>query len=307
MSNVTDETQPKTVLIERDGMTTPLGSESYLKTWNGLKYTLNVGVLKTLAFPLALMIGTAIYFGDHGHGIDLTGAALDPPGITLSVPVVDSKILVEQDLVNVIHTKKVDVSPLGHIQVFNMSSLTEIPVGSEAKALLVSGASNGIVKARLVTAMQVDGEPVIPEGATVFGHGKSTEERLFVEFTHVIFPSGDAYPIRAQAFDDSDKILGLKGAVVGSKTKKMALGMTLGFVGGMADGLQDTSGSVFDMGRKRSVKDAALSGAAKATLDQSQMELDQVRNAPEIIEVKQGTEFYLIVDEPKKSKEERDN
>jgi type IV secretory pathway VirB10-like protein len=193
---------------------------------------------------------------------------------------------------------------MGRIQVFNLRSLTEIPVGSEARATLESGASNGIVKARLAAPMLVDNEPVIPEGATVFGHGRSTEERLFVEFTRAVFPSGESFPIRAQAFDPSDKILGLKGALVGNKTKKMAMGMLLGFMGGMADGLQDTSGSLFEVSRRRSVKDAALSGTAKAALDQSQMNLDQIKNAPEIIEVKQGTSFYLIVDEPKSNRQE---
>jgi hypothetical protein len=188
---------------------------------------------------------------------------------------------------------------MGGIQVFNLRSLSDLPVGTEAKAILVSGASNGMVKAKLVEPMLVEGEPVLPEGSVVFGHGKSTEERLFVEFTKAILPSGETYSIIAQAFDGSDKILGLKGALVGSKTKKLAMGMALGFMGGMADGLQNTSAtSIFNIGQRPSVRDAALAGSAKATLDQSQMYLDQVKNSPDIIEVNQGTEFYVIVDDP---------
>lgn len=303
---MTEETKPGQVLIERDGMTAPWGTQSYLRTWNGLKYTLNIGVLKSLAFPVALLVAIGTYFSEQKAGDRASpGGPLGAPGVQVSVPIVQSKILVEKDLVNVIKTKPVESSPLGGIHVFNLRSLTEIPVGSEAKAVLDSGASNGIVKARLISPMLVDHEPAIPEGAIVFGHGKSTEERLFVEFTRAVFPGGESFPIRAQAFDVSDKILGLKGAPVGSKTRKMAMGMLFGFMGGMADGLQDTSGSIFEMERKSSVKDAALSGAAKAALDQSQMNMDQMKNAPEIIEVKQGTDFYLIVDEPKNAKEER--
>ena len=149
----------------------------------------------------------------------------------MAVPIIESHIWSEQDLINQIPKRPVATSPLGKIQVFNLRALTEIPVGSEAKAILSSGASNGIVKARLSSPMLVDDEPVIPEGAVVFGRGHSTEERLFVEFSHVIFPSGESYPIRAQAFDASDKILGLKGALVGSKAKKLADGNGLGLHG----------------------------------------------------------------------------
>ena len=76
--------------------------------------------------------------------------------------------------------------------------------------------------------------------------------------------------------------------------------MGFGLLGGMADGLQDTSGSMFAYERKRSLKDAALSGTSKAALDQSQSYMDEMKNAPNIIEVKRGTEFYLLFDEPKK-------
>jgi len=301
---MSENEKPATVMIARDGMTLPIGSEGYLKTWNGLKYTLNVGVLKTLAFPIALTIGAAFYFSGRSISLDTRGQAMVSPGMGPSLPILNSKILVEQDLINVIRKKPIDLSPMGRIQVFSLGTLTAIPAGTEAQANLVSGASNGIVKAQLVTPMLVDNEPVIPVGSTIFGHGKSTEDRLFIEFNRANFPDGESIPIRAQAFDFSDKILGLKGALVGAKTKKMALGMLFGFMGGAADGLQDTNGSIFELGQRPSVRDAALSGTAKATLDQSQMYLDQVKHAPEIIEVKQGTDFYLIVDEPKPGKDE---
>jgi hypothetical protein len=304
MTEATSE--EKEVRFEADGKSPPWGKGLFLRTQNGLKMKLNTQVVSTLAFPAAALVA-ALYYSHHPDGTrDPNGHALETPGLVMQVPLIESPIWSDRDRVNEIARIPVRVSPMGRIQVFNLQALTDIPVGSEAKATLSSGASNGIVKARLTSPMLVDGEPILPEGAIVFGRGKSTEERLFVEFTRVIFPSGDSYPIRAEAFDESDRILGLKGALVGSKTKMMAMGMVLGFMGGMADGLQDTSGSMFEMERRRSVRDAALSGSAKATLDQSQMYLDQVKNSPDIIEVKQGTAIYVIVDEPKTKNENED-
>jgi Bacterial conjugation TrbI-like protein len=303
---MTDENKPSRVLIEKDGKTLPFGAEGYLRNWNGLKYTLNMRVVKALLFPVCFVVCLVLYFSD-GHTVkDGRGSPIDSPGVQIDVPVVESKILVDRDLVNRISRTPVEISPMGGIRVFSLRSLSDLPVGTEAKAMLDSGASNGIVKARLVAPMLVDGEPALPEGTIVFGHGKSTEERLFVEFTKAILPDGESFSIIAQAFDGSDKILGLKGSMVGSKTKKLAMGMALGFMGGMADGLQNTSGSsIFSVQQRPSVRDAALAGTAKATLDQSNLYLDQVKNSPDIIEVKQGTEFYVIVDDPRPAQNQK--
>ena len=146
----------------------------------------------------------------------------------------------------------------------------------------------------------MDGEPLIPENSVLFGRGKSGEERLYVEFNKVIFPTGESYSILAQGFDVADKILGLKGAIVSVKAKKMGMAMGLGFIGGMADGLRETSGSSFFTNQKPTLKDAALSGASKAALDQSAAYLEEMKKSPNIIEVKVGTEFVIIIDEPKK-------
>jgi hypothetical protein len=283
---MTEENQPSRVVIEKDGKTLPFGSEGYLRAWNGLKYTLNQRVLLTFIFPVGLLGMIVILLSSNHAAKDDRGSAMDSAGVGISLPIIESKILVDRDLVNRIGQAPVAVSVMGGIKVFNLRSLTDLPIGTEAQAVLDSGASNGIVKARLVNPMLVDGEPALPEGTVVFGHGKSTEERLFIEFTKAILPSGESYSIIAQAFDGSDRILGLKGSAVGSKTKKLAMGMALGFMGGMADGLQNTSGSsIFSVQQTPSIRNAALAGSAKATLDQSNLYLDQVKNSPDIIEV----------------------
>lgn len=294
-----DEKQTE-VLIEREGRTWRWGESAYLKTWNGLKQTVSQAALKAIALPLAIILAAlTFFFSARKEREDSRGKEIPIQNIAIEIPVIESKILSE--LPNTITRQRVGTGVVGRIKVFNLRSLMQVPVGSEAKAILESGATNGIVKARLTSALMVDGEPIIPENAVVFGHGMSTEERLFVEFQKVIFANGESFSIRAQAFDVADKILGLKGSLVGTKTRKMGMALGFGLLGGMADGLQDTSGSsMWGLQQKKSIRDAALSGASKAAIDQSKAYIEDMKNAPNIIEVKKGTEFYLIIDEPKR-------
>lgn len=295
--------KPVEVLIEREGRTWRWGESHYLRRWNGLKQTLSVAGVKMVALPLALTIGiVTFFFSDQKEAADKRGEPVEMPKQTLTVPVIKAPILGTNDLTNSMARPRVGSGMAGPIKVFNLRGLSQIPVGAEAKAILESGGSNGIVKARLVSGLRVDGEPVIPEGATIFGRGQSSEARLYVEFEKAIFPNGETFSIRGQAFDVTDKILGLKGKLVGTRAKKMGLAIGFGVLGGLAEGLQDTSGSnLWGIQKRRSVKDSALSGASKATLDQSQIFADEMKNAPNTIEVKRGTEFYLIIDEPKEN------
>lgn len=299
----------KEVLIEREGKTWRWGQDKYLRMWNGAKFTINTAALKTLMLPVALALAVISYCVGSNEPNDGRGKEFaTPSNITRDLPLIDSKILSERDLIRNIEMKNIERGKLAQstsrIQVFSLRTSKEIPVGTEVRASLESGATNGIVKAKLLFPMLVDGEPVLPERTIVFGRGRSTDERLFIEFRKAILPTGESYPITAQAFDQADKILGLKGSLVGSRTKKMAMGLGFGFLGGMADGLQDTSGSFYAMERKKSLKDAALAGTSKAALDQSQLYMEALKNSPNIIEVKKGTEFFLIIDEPKQRQED---
>jgi hypothetical protein len=252
-----------------------------------------------------IMVTGAMFFSAKTTNQKTKGRLLQTPTVTSTdSPAISPKLLTERDLVNVIQRPKVEKSTFGKIQIVSLHTVSEIPIGSEVRAVLVSGATDGIVKAKLTAPLLVDGEPILPERAVLFGKGKSGDERLFLEFQKVILPDGQAYPIHALGFDVSDKILGLKGDVVGTRTKKMAAAMGFGFLGGMASGLQSTSGSsMFGYTQTPSARDAALAGASKAALDQSQAYIEEMKQSPNIIEVKSGTELVVIFDEPKKKEE----
>jgi hypothetical protein len=300
------EEKQSEVFIKREGVIYRWGQAAYFRTWNGLKETCSIRTVKFLALPAGIALSIFTYFFSAQKDVaDTRGSEVRAPGVSSGASSINLPILEEKDIPNRISRPRVASGAMGKIKVFNLRQLSDVPVGTEARATLESGATNGIVKAKLLSAMEVDGEPLLPEGATIFGKGKSSEERLYVEFTKVIFPTGESFSIRGQAFDVEDKILGLKGSLVGTRTKKMGMAIGFGVLGGMTDALQDTSGSSLYGGyQRKSMRDAALTGASKAALDQSQAYMGEMKISPNIIEVKKGTQFYLIIDEPKQKDNE---
>lgn len=287
-----------TVEVKSDKGTEAIGFSKYFEVNNNFdKRHFKVTTFVTLALILSVFV-TGLF--NKKRIVGKNSKELPAPPLSRDIPLSAPRILNNADGINVISKNKIETSAFGKIKVLTLRALNEIPVGSETKAILVSGATDGIVKAKLTQSLIVDGEPIVPENSILFGKGKSGEDRLYVEFNKVIFPSGESFQILAQGFDVSDKIQGLKGSVVGTRTKKMGLAMGLGFVGGMADGLRETSGTSIFMNQKPTLRDAALSGASKAALDQSEAYIEEMKKSPNIIEVKSGTEFVIIIDEPKK-------
>lgn len=287
-----------TVEIKADKGTKSIGLNQYFENGQNFdKKHFKIMAYVTLALILAVFVTGLL---GKRKIVGKNSKELAAPPLSREVPLTAPKILNNSANVNVISRKNYDYSNLRKIKVLTLRGLSEIPVGSETKAILVSGATDGIVKAKLTQSLIVDGEPLIPENSILFGKGKSGEERLYVEFNKVIFPSGESFQILAQSFDTSDKIQGLKGAIVGTRAKKMGMAMGLGFLGGLTDGMRETSGSSLFTNQKPTVKDAALSGASKAALAQSEAYIEEMKKSPNIIEVKSGTEFIIIIDEPKR-------
>ena len=171
--------------------------------------------------------------------------------------------------------------------------LSDIPPGSMIKAKLISGASNGLVRAENIEPLMVNGNVFIESGASFLGEGSSTEERLFIRFSNVVFDDGTYGVIDAQAADTSDKTVGLKGSMVGSYAWKMAGSVGLGFLGGLSEGLQDSYGQDGATVQKPSLKNALLKGTSTAALQQSQEFMSSARNETPIQEVDPDTELYL--------------
>ena len=179
-------------------------------------------------------------------------------------------------------------------QIISRHRLENVPSGLLVKAKLLTGASNGPVKASLLEAIMVNGEALAEAGAVIVGIGSSSEERLNIEFTKLVFNDGKVQQIRAQACDGKDQTMGLKGNKVAQNASMLAAGVGLNFAGGLAEGLQETNIYNGVAVKRNNFKNAALNGAAKASLEQSKEIIEKWKQQKSVIEVKQGTEICIL-------------
>jgi hypothetical protein len=174
--------------------------------------------------------------------------------------------------------------------------LSKLPPGVIATAELITGASNGPVRAELSDSIIVNGETLIDAGSVLVGQGSSGDDRLSVSFSQVVLRDGTVGNISAQACDSSDKIAGLKGSKIGTKAVNIAGSVGLGFVAGMSEGFQDTQGQFGATVRPPSMKNALLNGLSTTAAEQSRELMSDLKNAKPVIEVRQGTKICVIFD-----------
>jgi len=170
----------------------------------------------------------------------------------------------------------------------------KIPPGIMVQAVLVSGASNGPVKAQLKEPVTLNGETLLEEGIVLVGQGSSTEDRLLIHFTNAVLKDGTVQPIDAQAADYEDKIAGLNGSKVGHYALKLAAAVGLNFVTGMSEGLQDTRVQNGVAYKKPSLKNSLYNGTAMAASEEAQDILNSAKSRQPVIEVPAGTSIYVL-------------
>lgn len=189
--------------------------------------------------------------------------------------------------------KQYKIEPL---KIVSRSLESSIPLGLSAIAKLLTGGTNGPVKAKLLEDVELNGEVYIKEGSTLWGQGSSTDERLIVTFVKYVDSDGKSHKIKANAYDYSDQILGLKGSVIGRTSKKILAGAGLGVAGALQTMQQaENMGGVAVV--KPNLKNALLNGASSATLGIAEQELEELKNKQTIIEVPKGTEIVVVFGE----------
>ena len=169
----------------------------------------------------------------------------------------------------------------------------EIPLGAQARGVLVTGGTNGPVKVRLLEDLISHGEVFIKEGAILWGRGSSTDERLLISFTKYVDENGKARKITANAFDMSDQILGLKGSVIGRTSKKLLSGAGLGVAGALQT-MQQTDNLGGMPVVRPNLENAMLNGASTVALGMAEQELEELKNKQNVIEVKKGTRVMIV-------------
>src|SRR5258708_23025540 len=115
-----------------------------------------------------------------------------------------------------------------------------------------------------------------------------------VEFTKMVFADGAIEAIKAQACDKDDQSIGLKGSKVTKHASLLAAGIGLNFLGGLANGLQESEVQSGIALKKTDLKNAALNGASKATIEESKDIMERWKQQKTVIEVKSGTEICVI-------------
>lgn len=192
--------------------------------------------------------------------------------------------------------RRIAVAKLPGLQKIDRRHSGQIPPGSLIKAILITGASNGPVRIEAKEALRVQGETLIPEGATLLGTGQATEDRLFVRFTQVVFKDGSFENVSAQAADVDDKTAGLKGSRIGRTAMKYAAAIGLNFAGGMAEGLQEREAVGQQVVPKNDARNALLSGASKATFEMANETMTDLKSKAPNIQVEAGKEILVIFD-----------
>ncbi len=168
----------------------------------------------------------------------------------------------------------------------------KVPPGTMVRARLLSGASNGFVKATLLENVAPFGDLYFSSGTTVVGVAQSSKERLAVSFTKAVLGDGSVVEIHSQACDGADKMPGLTGVNVRGQAVNLAGAVGLNFAGGVAMGMQ-TRGSQ-EMTAPPTVKDSLLNGAAVAAIERGRDLSQDMKSEEPLIEIEEGTEFYLL-------------
>lgn len=180
------------------------------------------------------------------------------------------------------------------LQKIDRRKSSQVPPGSMIKAILVTGASNGPVRTEITEPLRIQGEILLPVGATLLGTGQSTEDRLMIRFTQVIFKDGSFDTIQAQAVDIEDKMVGLKGSRLGKYAFKYATAIGLNFVGGLTEGLQEREVLGQQVVTKTNAKNALLNGANKATIELANETMTGIKNSASEIQIPAGQNILII-------------
>lgn len=169
----------------------------------------------------------------------------------------------------------------------------KIPLGAQAKAKLLTGGTNGTIKAQLIEDLKFNGEVYLTAGTFLWGQGSSTEARLMITFSKAVSIQGQSYEVQAQAYDGVDDILGLKGSVIGRTSKKILAGAGLGVAGALQT-LQSSQNIGGIAVKAPSLENALMNGASTAALGIAEQELEDLQNNQVVIEVKKGTEILVV-------------
>ncbi len=284
----------KVVITLKDGALRPLNSNVLYKQ-DGGKERLDPKFVKWGAIGGFILISIYMMFKEPAvdFGRPNIQSSIEEPGAisqdsSIQVPLASS----EQSRAN----RGVRAAPINFSgsQLVSRPHMDKIPPGAIGKAILITGASNGPVRAKLTESLNFAGETYAEEGAILVGTGSSAEERLVVRFDKLVGKDGALQDINSEACDPSDGTPGLKGSKVGGYALQLAGSIGLNFAAGMSEGMQDTEVKGGVAYKETSVKNALLKGTAQAALDQSREMMSSLKNRAPIIQVPKESQIIVL-------------
>lgn len=170
----------------------------------------------------------------------------------------------------------------------------EILPGTVVKARLQTSATDGPVKAILIEDVLVNGEVRIPSGSVLIGFGQSLDSRVAIQFSKAIVQDNDVLKIGAVALDFEDQLVGLQASKLGAEAIHLGASIGLNFVGGMAEGLKDRTGVNGASVDQATMKNALLSGASKASLEEAKSLMESTKNKKMSLMVESGSPIFVF-------------
>lgn len=290
-----NDNSPKVEVASDQGHQSRFGLGRFLFRQDGPKESLNAKVIAAILITFVVLAsGYSAVNGVSGANekkkpIELNGAVV--PSKEVNVPVAGTAPPVPRAN----GKKKAEV--YDGPQVVKRSQSIKIPPGTFVRAKFVTGASNGPAKAILLEALSVDGETILEPETVIVGQGSSTDDRLNVQFSKMVFKDGSVQAIHAQGCDVKDQTVGVRGEKVNRYATMLVAGAGLNFVGGMAQGLQQQQITPYGTSvSSNTMGNAALNGASTAALEQGRAILSDWKQKKSIIQVPSGQEFYVLFD-----------
>ena len=286
------------------------GKDLFLKR-SGQKYSLRMRRLGYCSLFLFFVLLTVLTFMDHRKNktqvrtIELpTTSKIKQSDQSYPVPEYEKTKADHLTISESHHTKSrgnsKGVIPPSHdsgIEWIPRVTWSDLKVGSEFKAKLIKGASDGPVQAQVIENVIVDGSVIIPKNSILLGSASSAEDRLLIEFKKIQLNGGGQKPFKGQGYDATDSFLGIKADKMNRFIGKVATGVALGFVGGMAEGLKETqvqNGLIYKAGN---LNNALLNGVSVTALEQSKKTLESSDQKETRVLVNAETLITVIVTE----------
>jgi len=260
-------------------------------------------VLWIIGFVVLILQGSTLYKPSMRRRAEIIFVPPDlkPPPATTYVPhIIDREkdFLEEKEKAKEIaHARRRSVPEIEKIMPVNLHSYQVVPAGSEVKVTLTSGGANGLVKAELVESVRAEGDVILPAKTILLGAGSSSDDRLFIDFSKAILPDKTTIRVKALAYDQNDRIIGIKGKKISDYAFKLAASSGLIFLGAVADGMRDEVNLGFGQTSRPTLRNAALSGVATATSEIGKDTLEKIKSSESRVEVAHSTSALVIFDD----------